>query len=224
MSASPPTIRIDFVSDIACPWCIIGLYGLEQALARLDGVVQAELHIHPYELNPHMGPEGQDVSEYAVQKYGMTPAQQAQVRETHRARGADVGFAFNPDGRGRIWNTFDAHRLLHWAGLQGQAPMLALKKALFAAYHCRAENISNAEVLARTCAEVGLDEARAREILATDEYTQAVREDELQWKRAGINSVPAIILNQQYLISGGQPSALFEEALRKIAADSEAVA
>lgn len=224
MSASPPTIRIDFVSDIACPWCIIGLYGLEQALARLQGEVSAEIHFQPFELNPQMGPAGQDMTEHLTEKYGSTPEQQAQIRDNLRARGTEVGFAFNPDGRGRIWNTFDAHRLLHWAGLQGAALQRALKKAMFEAYHGRAENISDADVLVRACAQVGLDEARAREILASEAYALAVREDELKWQQAGIRSVPAVIINQQYLISGGQPSALFEEALRKIAVDSEAAA
>lgn len=213
------TLQIDFVSDVACPWCAVGLGGLEQALDQLLGQVDAHIQFQPFELNPAMGPEGQDVAEHLTQKYGSTPEQQSQIRETIRARGAEVGFSFKPEGRGRIWNTFDAHRLLHWAGEQGLDKQYALKKELLTAYHSRAENVSDAEVLVRACRSVGLDEARAREILGGEEYALAVRENELQWQQAGINSVPAVIVNRQYLISGGQPVAMYVDALRRIAGD-----
>lgn len=213
------TLQIDFVSDVACPWCAVGLGGLEQALDQLLGQVDAHIQFQPFELNPAMGPEGQDVAEHLTQKYGSTPEQQSQIRETIRARGAEVGFSFKPEGRGRIWNTFDAHRLLHWAGEQGLDKQYALKKELLTAYHSRAENVSDAEVLVRACRSVGLDEARAREILGSEEYALAVRENELQWQQAGINSVPAVIVNRQYLISGGQPVAMYVDALRRIAGD-----
>ncbi|MEQ1658605.1 MAG: DsbA family oxidoreductase, partial [Hylemonella sp.] len=180
------SLKIDFVSDIACPWCAVGLGGLEQALENLLGQVDAHISFQPFELNPAMGPEGQDMTEHLTQKYGSTPEQQAQIRETIRARGAEVGFSFKPEGRGRIWNTFDAHRLLHWAGELGLDKQYALKKELLTAYHGRAENVSDAEVLVRACRTVGLDEARAREILGSDEYALAVRENELQWQQAGI--------------------------------------
>ncbi len=211
--------QIDFVSDVACPWCAVGLGGLEQALENLLGQVDAHINFQPFELNPAMGPEGQDMTEHLTQKYGSSPEQQAQIRETIRARGAEVGFSFKPEGRGRIWNTFDAHRLLHWAGELGLDKQYALKKELLTAYHGRAENVSDAEVLVRACLTVGMDEARAREILGGDEYALAVRENELQWQQAGINSVPAVIVNRQYLISGGQPAAAYEDALRRIAAE-----
>ncbi len=212
------TLQIDFVSDIACPWCAVGLGALEQALESTLGVVDAHITFQPFELNPAMGPEGQDMAEHLTQKYGSSPEQQAQIRETIRARGAEVGFAFKPEGRGRIWNTFDAHRLLHWAGEQGADKQYALKKELLTAYHGRAENVSDAEVLARACVVAGLDEAQARAILAGEEYALAVRQNELQWQQAGIRSVPAVVINRQYLISGGQPAAVFEQALRRIAA------
>lgn len=217
-------LQIDFVSDIACPWCAVGLGGLEQALDQLLGQVDAHVQFQPFELNPAMGPEGQDMTEHLTQKYGSTAEQQAQIRETIRARGAEVGFTFKPEGRGRIWNTFDAHRLLHWAGEQGPDKQYALKKALLEAYHGRAENVSDAEVLVRACLAVGLDEARAREILGGDAYALAVRQNELQWQQAGISSVPAVIVNRQYLISGGQPVAVYVDALRRIASETTAAA
>ncbi|MDH5204535.1 MAG: DsbA family oxidoreductase, partial [Hylemonella sp.] len=208
------------VSDVACPWCAVGLAALEQALARVDGEIDAELRFHPFELNPAMGPEGQDVVAYLSEKYGTTAEQQAQTRETIRQRGAEVGFSFRPEGRGRIWNTFDAHRLLHWAGQEDAAKQHRLKKALLEAYHGRAESPADAQVLLGAVAQAGLDAERARAILAGDEFALEVRAQEQHFQRAGIHSVPAVILNNRYLISGGQPVAVFEDALRRIAAEA----
>jgi predicted DsbA family dithiol-disulfide isomerase len=214
-----PRLKIDFVSDVSCPWCAIGLGGLEQALQRLDGEVAADISFQPFELNPQMAPEGQDIGEHLTQKYGSTPEQQTQIRDTIRARGAEVGFAFNPAGRGRIWNTFDAHRLLHWAAEEG-APgrQKALKQALLAACHTRSEAMGHADVLLACVREAGLDEARAKAILASDEFAAEVREREQFYLSHGIHSVPAVIINDRHLISGGQPAAVFEQALRQIAA------
>lgn len=214
------SLKIDFVSDVSCPWCAVGLGALEEALGKLQGEVSAELHFQPFELNPKMGAEGQDIGEHLTQKYGSTAAQQVQIRETIRARGAEVGFVFNPEGRGRIWNTFDAHRLLHWAGLEGAAGQQhALKKALLAACHTRSEVMGDHAVLLACAREVGLDEARAQAILGSDEFAQAVREREGFYTSVGIHSVPAVIINDQHLISGGQPAAVFEQALRQIASE-----
>ena len=131
-----PSLKIDFVSDISCPWCAIGLKSLEQALARVAGDMTATLHFQPFELNPQMAPEGQEITEHITQKYGITPAQAEANRENIRQRGESVGFTFSKadqpgGGRSRIYNTFDAHRLLHWAGLEGAALQKALKEALF---------------------------------------------------------------------------------------------
>ncbi len=220
------TLQIDFVSDVACPWCAIGLGGLEQAMDKLLGQVDVSVTFQPFELNPSMGPEGQDVTEHLSQKYGSTPAQQAEIRERIRERGASVGFIFNPEGRGRIWNTFDAHRLLFWAAQDGPGTgpdkQWALKKALLVAYHGRAENVSDPEVLVQAAQTAGLDVARVREILASDEYALDVRQLEQEWQRAGISAVPAVVVNRRYLISGGQPAEAYEEALRRIAAEMEA--
>ena len=215
------SLKIDFVSDVSCPWCAVGLGALEEALGKLQGEVSAELHFQPFELNPKMGAEGQDIGEHLTQKYGSTAAQQVQIRETIRARGAEVGFVFNPEGRGRIWNTFDAHRLLHWAEHEG-APgqQHALKKALLAACHTRSEAMGDHAVLLACVREVGLDEARAQAILASDEFAQAVREREGFYTSVGIHSVPAVIVNDRHLISGGQPAAVFEQALRQIASEA----
>jgi predicted DsbA family dithiol-disulfide isomerase len=209
-------LRIDFVSDVSCPWCAIGLKSLETALERVRGEVEADLHIQPFELNPQMGPEGQDIGEHIAQKYGATPEQQEQSREMIRQRGEDVGFTFEMSKRGRIYNTFDAHRLLHWAESQGR--QRDLKMALFEAYFTRGEDPSSHEVLLRVAGEVGLDTGEAAHILASDAYAADVRTLEQMFQQAGIHSVPAIIINQRHLISGGQPPEVFEQALREIAA------
>lgn len=210
------TLKIDFVSDVACPWCAVGLSALDRAAERLQGEVELDLHFRPFELNPQMAPEGEDVDEHLTRKYGRTKEQFAAARAAIRERGAAVGFTFGE--RSRIWNTFDAHRLLHWAGLEGAAQQHALKLALLTAYHGEGRNPSDPEVLASVAASVGLDEARAREILEGDEFADAVRAEEQRWLRMGINSVPAVVINERHLISGGQPAEVFEQALREIAA------
>lgn len=212
------TLKIDFVSDISCPWCAIGLTALEQALAALKGEISTELHFQPFELNPDMPPGGQDIGEHLAQKYGSTSEQQAQIRDTIRQRGGDVGFSFSPAGRGRIYNTFDAHRLLHWAGPEANAKQLALKKALLVACHSEGQNMESHQVLLGAVREASLDETRAGSILASDEFAAEVREQEAFYAGQGIHAVPAVIINERHLISGGQSPAVYEQALRQIAA------
>jgi predicted DsbA family dithiol-disulfide isomerase len=214
-------MRIDFVSDISCPWCAIGLKSLEQALERVAGEVEADIHFQPFELNPGMGPEGQDIFEHITEKYGSTPAQQAQSREMIRQRGAELGFTFDMSKRGRIYNTFDAHRLLHWAEAQGH--QRALKEKLFEAYFTQGDDPSSHDVLARVAGEVGLDREQARAVLESNAYADEVRQQEYYWQRAGIRSVPAIVINERHLISGGQPPEVFEQALRQLAQQEETV-
>lgn len=214
-------MKIDFVSDVACPWCAVGLASLQQALAQSGDAVQATLHFQPFELNPDMPPGGEDINEHLMRKYGGTPEQFERNRAAISERGAAVGFSFNPAGRGRIYNTFNAHRLLHWAGLQGDERQLALKRALLEAYHGRGEAVEQDEVLLAAVRAAGLDAARAQAILASDEYAAEVRAAERLYQQAGISSVPAVIINDRHLISGGQPPEVFERALRQIAAESE---
>ncbi len=220
--------RIDIVSDVSCPWCAVGLGALEKALENLAGDVTASIHFQPFELNPRMPAGGQDMTEHLTQKYGSSPQQQAKFREQIRSRGAEVGFDFRLEGRSRIYNTFDAHRLLHWAGEEGRpegadgepGQQRLLKKALFRAYFTRDESPESHEVLLRAVAEAGLPEARAREILAGDEYASEVREREAFYREQDIHSVPAIIIDERHLIPGGQPADVFERVLRKLASRS----
>jgi predicted DsbA family dithiol-disulfide isomerase len=210
-------LKIDFVSDVSCPWCAIGLASLERALERMVGEVEPELHFQPFELNPSMPPEGQDITEHITQKYRTTPEQQAQTREAIRQRGAAVGFEFRKEGRSRIYNTFDAHRLLHWAALEDGERQHALKWALLKAYFTDGLSPGDHEVLAQAAAQAGLDIVRARQILAGDEFADDVREREQFYLENGIHAVPAVIVNDRHLIQGGQPPEVFEQALRQIA-------
>jgi predicted DsbA family dithiol-disulfide isomerase len=210
-------IKIDFVSDVSCPWCAVGLNSLEQALARLGDDVRADIHFQPFELNPDMPPEGQNTVERLARKYGMTPEQVRRNGEAITARGREVGFVFNMDKRTHTYNTFDAHRLLHWA--DGEGCQVALKHAFLKAYFTDGENVSDHDVLVRLCRASGLDGQRAKEILDSDEYAAEVREREQFYTSHGIHSVPSIILNDESLIQGGQAPAVFEQALRKVAGE-----
>lgn len=211
-------LKIDFVSDVVCPWCVIGLGGLQQALDRMAGEVEAELHFQPFELNPNMPPEGQDLFEHVNQKYGATREQSAANRRAIRERAAQVGFEMADRPNGRIYNTFDAHRLLHWAGIVGG--QAALKRALFEAYFTRGENPGDPEVLVAAAAKAGLDGEAAREVIASGRYADEVRAAERTWYEEGVSAVPTIIINDRYMISGGQPAEIFEKALRRIAAEA----
>jgi len=210
-----PAMRIDFVSDVACPWCAVGLNSLERALQAVAGEIPVDLHFQPFELNPTMAAEGADAGEYLKAKYGMGDDQLARNRAVIRERGAAVGFDFGD--RARVWNTFDAHRLLHWAGLQSPQAQRALKHAMLRAYHGQGLNPSDPQVLARLAGEAGLNVAQAEEVLSEGRYAEEVRTAEAEWQRAGIQSVPSIVINRQHLIQGGQSPEVFEQALRQIA-------
>ena len=215
--ATRSSMRIDFVSDVACPWCAIGLNALERALERIGGDLgEIELHMQPFELNPTMGSEGEDAIEYLTAKYGMSRDQFTVNRARIVERGAAEGFAFGP--RTHIWNTFDAHRLLCWAGAEG-APgsQRALKHALVTAYHGQGRNPGARDLLLDLADQVGLPVARAKEVLERGEFADEVRAAERFWQEQGIHGVPAVIVDRKHLISGGQPNAAFAQAVRQIA-------
>ena len=209
-------MKIDFVSDVSCPWCAIGLRNLETALERIGPDLKVDLHFQPFELNPDMGPEGQDIAEHLGEKYGLSPEQLAQNSENIRARGESVGFTFSMGARRRIYNTFDAHRLLHWA--EGEGRQHELKQALFKAYFTDGQDPSDTALLVRVAGEVGLDTTRARQVLDSGEFADDVRQQERFYQQQGIHAVPAVIIDDRHLIQGGQPAEVFEQALRQIAA------
>lgn len=213
-------MQIEVVSDVACPWCAIGVSALDRALARIgDELGPIDVQMQPFELNPSMPPEGADATQYLSAKYGIGPEQIAVNRARIVERGASEGFAFGP--RTHVWNTFDAHRLLYWASTEGTpGTQLALKRALLAAYHGEGRNISDRTVLIELATAAGLPADRAHAVLESGEFAAQVREAERFWQEAGITGVPAVVVNRKHLISGGQPAAVFEQALRQIAAEA----
>ena len=219
------SLKIDFVSDVSCPWCVIGLKALDQAIERVGADITVNLHFQPFELNPSMAAQGQEITEHITEKYGITAEQANANRENIRARGAELGFKFSKadeagGGRHRIYNTFNAHRLLHWAGLKSEILQKSLKEALFTTYFTDGQSPGSTEVLVAAAGVAGLDPVEAREVLESGAYASEVRERENFYTSAGIRSVPAVIINDKHLISGGQPVEVFENALRQIAAES----
>lgn len=209
-------LRIDFVSDVACPWCVVGLRSLTQAIEAVGEDVVADIHFQPFELNPNMPPEGQNTFEHVQQKYGSTAEQSAKAREAIRQNGAALGFTFNYGPDNRIWNTFDAHRLIHWAGTLGR--QREMKEAMFTANFTDGKSTSDHEALAGVARDAGFDEAEARAILASDRYVTEVRAEEALWRNRGISAVPSIIFDGRWMLQGAQPPQMFEQAIRQIVA------
>ncbi len=212
---SKARIRLDIVSDIVCPWCAIGLAALEQALARVADVAEAEIAFHPLELNPGLPPEGELLTDNMARKYGASADQARAAGGRIRAAAAEVGVDMS--GRGeRIYDTFDAHRLLHWAGEHGM--QLPLKHALLDAYFARGENVSDRAVLAAAAARAGLDAAEAAAVLEEGRHAGEVRAAEHYWRGEGVLSVPTIVMDGRFVIPGAQSVERLEKALRRRAA------
>ena len=210
-------VKIDFVSDVACPWCAIGLAALERAIADVGGDLKVELRFQPFELNPDMGPQGESIAEHLARKYGLSAEQLAQNGEALRRRGEALGVRIDSQKRDRIYNTFDAHRLLYWAGELGATQQLALKRALLQAYHAEGRNVSDHDTLVAIAADAGLDAAEARRILDSGTHAAQVRERERYYQQHGISAVPSVIFDDRHLVQGGQPPEVFEQALRQLA-------
>lgn len=214
--ATPPTqIRIDIVSDVVCPWCIVGFKQLQEALSRLDGEVEADIHWHPFELNPMMPPEGQELREHMGQKYGTTAQQSEAARERLTTIGESVGFSFNFYEGQRIYNTFLAHQLLRWAEQQGKQFEMELE--LFESYFSKEENVGDPETLAKVAGRVGLDEEEAAAVLEDGRYAHDVRDHQRFWLSKGIQAVPSFLLDGRFLIPGAQNPDVFVAAIEKIA-------
>lgn len=208
-------IAIDFVSDILCPWCVVGLIGLDQALARASDVVTAKIRFHPYELDPEIPAAGVVGLDYIRDKFGAVPDHYAAGREIVRGRAAALGFTMNLSERSRVFNSFDAHRLIHWAEARGRAK--AVKLRLFTAYFTENDDISDHRLLAALAGKVGLDECEAFAMLKENEGTDAVRQAEQAWLMRGVRSVPLMIIDGRHALSGGQPPEMIEAELRRIA-------
>ena len=215
-------LSIDVVSDVACPWCVIGYKNLEQALASLDGEIEADLAWHAFELRPDAPAEGENWREHIMAKYGMSYEQSEENRKRITEAGSQVGFTFNFTEDMRTQNTFNCHRLLHWA--KDTEQQTALKLALFEAYFTDRTNVNDTEVLLQAVEKAGLDRDSAAAVLASDRYEQAVRTEEGHYQQMGISSVPTFIVNGKYAITGGQPAEVFVQALRQIASENATTA
>ena len=206
-------LRIDVVSDVMCPWCIIGFRQLSQALDA-SGTAH-EIHWHPFELNPQMVAEGQNMREHIIEKYGSTPAQSEQSRQQLKALGDSLGFEFAWDDDTRMHNTFNSHQLLHWAGTQGRKH--DLKLALSSAHFTDRRNLSDVSVLADVAAEIGLDRKEAAAVLDDQRYADDVRKGEEFWQQQGITGVPAMVFNRKHLVTGAQGVENFTSILTQLA-------
>lgn len=215
-------LSIDVVSDVACPWCVIGYKNLEQALASLDGEIEADLAWHAFELRPDAPAEGENWREHIMAKYGMSFEQSEENRKRITEAGSQVGFTFNFTDDMRTQNTFNCHRLLHWA--KDTEQQTALKLALFEAYFTDRTDVNDAEVLLQAVEKAGLDRDSAAAVLASDRYEQAVRNEEGHYQQMGVSSVPTFIVNGKYAITGGQPAEVFVQALRQIASENASTA
>lgn len=211
------TLKIDIVSDIACPWCAIGYARLEKAMAELSDTFGFHIEWHAFELNPDPAAAGEPILPALSRKYGRSESEMAaaQAQMTEIAHG--LGLNFSRMQERRTCHTFDAHRLVKWAGEHSR--QTALKLALFDAYFGEAADVADPEVLLRCAATAGLDGARAQAILRSDDYAQAVRDDEAHYQQAGVSAVPAFIINDQYLVSGAQEPATLVSAFREIAGE-----
>jgi len=214
-------LKIDFVSDVACPWCAVGLGGLLEAVGRLSDVAEFEIRMQPFELNPDLPPGGQNYTERLMRKYGYDKARIHENRKVIAERAAAVGMPMAVTDDSLSYNTFDAHRLLHWAGLQGQAQQIALKRSLLKTYFHDNRDTGDPDVLAQAASEAGLDAEAAREVAQSGRYADEVRAEEERWRQLGVSSVPSVVINDQYLVSGGQPPEVFEQALRSIAEQAQ---
>lgn len=206
-------LRIDIISDVMCPWCIIGYRQLARALEQTG--TPHEIHWHPFELNPEMPPEGQNMREHIAEKYGSTPEQSAQSRAQMTELGRQLGFDFAFAEDMRMHNTFAAHQLLHWAGEQGQAHPLEM--ALFTAHFTHRRDLSDPEVLADVAGETGLDRAEALAVLSDGRYAEITREHERFWLQQGVRGVPAVVFDRKHLVTGAQGVETYTSVLAQLA-------
>jgi predicted DsbA family dithiol-disulfide isomerase len=210
-------LRIDIVSDVVCPWCIIGYKQVKKALGSLDENIEAEIWWHPFELNPQMVSEGQDIGEHIKQKYGSTPEQSQANRQRLADIGRGLGFVFSDTKGRRIYNTFAAHKLLSVTGHQyGWRKQTELKLALFKAYFQDDRDVSDEVVLLDVAESVGLDLAACKAWIADEALTEQVRGEQAHWRDQNITGVPAIIFNQRFMVPGAQSAEVFADVINKV--------
>jgi len=207
-------LRIDIVSDVVCPWCIIGYKQLQRALAQIEGRFTVDIHWQPFELNPQMPPRGQELREHIALKYGTTPEQSRGARSRLTELGASLGFSFDYFDGMRIYNTFLAHQLLHWAAHTGK--QTELKLALFEAFFSRRENVGDPNMLALIATRAGLDQQQALEVLESGRYAREVRREQARWLDQEVHAVPMFYFNNSFPVPGAQEAQTFVRVLEKL--------
>lgn len=211
-----PVLQVDIVSDVVCPWCIVGFRQLDLALQQQQ--VLARLRWHPFELNPTMPPEGQNLRAHIAEKYGSTTEQSQQARDRLTALGSELGFTFNFNDESRIVNTFAAHQLLDWAEIQGrQHP---LKLALFEVYFTQQKDVSDTAVLIEAVSTAGLNSDDALEALESGTHAASVREKQQFWTSRGISGVPSMVFGGKYLLTGAQGTETYAQVLQRCLAEA----
>ncbi|WP_091511062.1 DsbA family oxidoreductase [Microbulbifer yueqingensis] len=212
-------VKIEIVSDIVCPWCVIGYYRLLQALERYEYCIEPEISWLPFELNPQMPAEGENLREHLAKKYGTTPQESIEARQRLTDLGAEAGFTFNYSDDMRMYNTFNAHQLLHWAAEKDKQTPLSMR--LFEDFFSDRKNVQDHDVLVQAAESVGLDGEEARQVLDGQTYAEEVRELEQLIAGQGVQGVPLFVFDRQYAISGAQEVATFEEQLQQILDEKE---
>lgn len=212
---APVPLRIDIVSDVVCPWCIIGYRQLQRALEQMAGSFEVEIHWQPFELNPEMPDEGQEIREHLAQKYGSTAEQSRGVRSRLTELGESLGFKFDYYDGMRMYNTFQAHQLLYWAAQKHL--QTELKMALFEAFFSHRQNISDPAVLVQIAGSVGLDAAEAQRVLASACYAEELRAEQARWLDRDVHAVPMFFFNHGFPVPGAQDASTFVKVLTRLA-------
>lgn len=212
---SKQQLKIDLVSDVSCPWCIVGYKRLEKAITQVADQIEVEVNWHPFELNLDLHQGGVNLRDYLMKRYGTTAEQSIQVRSNLTQLGKEVGFDFNFSDEMNVYNTRDAHKLIAWAGESDK--QTEMKLALFQAYFSDGKAIENHDVLTECAESIGLDPIKAKQVVSSERWNKIVEDEEVHWLSLGVHAVPAIVINEQHLISGAQPVDILVEAMKDIA-------
>ena len=207
------SIQIDIVSDVVCPWCIIGYKRLEAAMKNLPQM-KFSISWHPFELNPNMQEGGENLREHLSRKYGITPSGSIEARKRLTEFGGELGFSFLYTDDMKIYNTLKAHQLLHYAREHAKEHELKLK--FFEDYFSLNKNMEDNDVLIESATAVGLDENQCKKVLQTNQYSSEVKAEIESYQAMGIHAVPAFIFNGKYLVSGAQGPSTFQSVIENL--------